>query len=260
VSIVNQKGGVGKTTTTVNVSAALAALGKSVLIIDLDPQGNSSTGLGINYDKRHNNIYKALLNQCLDDNSIYNTIVPNLFITPSVVDLAAAEIELVNSDGWQKRLKTLIYNLINNYDYIFIDCPPSLGLLTINALTSSTSLIIPMQCEFFALEGLSNLLKTIELVKKNLNAHLMINGILLTMHDKRSRLCAQVEFDVRDYFNNLVYNTVIPRNIRVSEAPSHGKPAIIYDMRCSGSRSYLDLTNEFLSREEFAIMNNEVNE
>ncbi len=255
ISIVNQKGGVGKTTTTSNLATALAAIGKKMLIIDLDPQGNASTGFGISHKLRKKTIYDVLVSDVEISAAVYKTEIPNLDIVTSSVDLAAAEIELINEENREYILKSKIANIYNNYDYIMIDCPPSLGLLTINALAASSSLIIPLQCEFFALEGLSHLLNTCSLIQKNLNNELVIEGIVLTMYDKRNRLTEQVEEDVRNCLEGLVYNTVIPRNVRISEAPSHGKPAIIYDLKCSGSLAYIHLAKEVLEREKKRIEN-----
>lgn len=254
-SIVNQKGGVGKTTTAINLLTAFASIGKKCLLIDEDPQGNATTGLGIDYNARTNNIYRALIDEIKIDDAICESNINNLFIIPSVMDLSGAEHELFKIKNWHFILKNKIQTIAENFDYIFIDCPPSLGVLTICSLVTSDSLIIPLQCEFFALEGLSHLLKTIELVKKNLNANLTVNGILLTMYDKRNKLSVHVEQDLRKTFNDLIYQTVIPRNVRISEAPSHGKPAIIYDLKCSGSISYINLAKEILQKEKIDATN-----
>lgn len=249
ISIVNQKGGVGKTTTCVNLATSLAAVGKRVLLIDLDPQGNASTGFGIDNESRVNSIYDVLINDVPIEECVMKTLVPKLNIVTATMDLSGAEIELVSMVSREYRLKNAIEQFSGAYDYIMIDCPPSLGLLTLNALTASHRVIIPMQAEFYAMEGLSHLLRTIELVKSRLNTELEIQGIVLTMVDKRNQISRQIEWDVRGHFGELVYNTVIPRNVRVSEAPSHGKPAIVYDMQCVGSRAYLKLASELIKQE-----------
>jgi len=250
LSIVNQKGGVGKTTTTVNLATALAAVGKMVLVVDFDPQGNASTGLGIENNNREITSYDVVLNDTAISQAIQKTAVPNLHVIPATIDLSGAEIEMVSLVRREFRLKDALANSPQQYDYILIDCPPSLGLLTLNALTASNSVLIPLQCEFYALEGLSHLVKTIELVKANLNSELNIQGIVLTMYDRRNKFTEQIEGDVRGYFGELVYNAVIPRNIRMSEAPSHGKPALIYDMHCAGSKAYIQLASELIKREK----------
>jgi chromosome partitioning protein len=250
ISIVNQKGGVGKTTTTSNLATALAAIEKKVLIVDLDPQGNASTGFGIDNKRRKHSIYEVLVNQVDIKKAIIQTNIPNLDIITSTVDLSAAEVELISITGREYILKNIFKSLEQIYDYIIIDCPPSLGILTINALSASQSMIVPLQCEFYALEGLSHLLKTASLIQKKLNPKLEIEGIVLTMYDKRNNLTEQVEKDVRDCLQELVYKTVIPRNVRISEAPSHGKPAILYDLKCSGSIAYIHLAKEMLEREK----------
>jgi chromosome partitioning protein len=250
ISVVNQKGGVGKTTTAINLGTALAAIYKNILIIDLDPQGNASTGLGISNKERVNTIYDVLINDVNIKDAILNTEIPYLDLIPSTVDLAGAEVELISKNNREYKLKEEILSCSTIYDYIIIDCPPSLGLLTLNALIASDSLIIPLQCEFFALEGLSHLLKTISIIQKKLHSTLKVEGIVLTMYDKRNRLSEQVEKDVRSCLGELVFNTVIPRNIRVSEAPSHGKPTIIYDLKCAGSLAYINLAKEILEKEE----------
>lgn len=248
ISVVNQKGGVGKTTTVMNLGAVLAAIKKKVLIIDLDPQGNSSTGLGLDLHKRNKSIYDVIINNDSILESIFETKVPNLHVIPSTMDLAAAEFDLANLDKREHRLKGSLKGLEKKYDYIFIDCPPSLGLLTINALSASNSLIIPLQCEFFALEGLTSLLDTADRIKDKFNSSLEIDGIILTMHDKRNKLTSQIEKDARDCLGKMIYETVIPRNVRLSEAPSYGIPAILYASNCSGSVAYMDLAEEMIKR------------
>ena len=253
VTVINQKGGVGKTTTVINLSTAIALSGKKVLIIDMDPQGNATTGLGISQIADEGSIY-AVLNGCVElPSTIRKTRINNLEIIPSNVNLAGFEVETA-----EERQRALILDNVlkknyeinlNKYSYIFIDCPPSLNLLTIMSLVAANSLIVPLQAEFFALEGLSQLMKTIDRIKSKLNSTLMIRGILLTMFDKRNKLSAQVDDEARKYFKGKVYQTVIPRNVRLSEAPSHGLPALIYDKFCSGSKSYLNFKNEFLKQD-----------
>lgn len=248
IAIANQKGGVGKTTTAINLSTAFAAIGKNSLLLDLDPQGNSSTGMGITYDKRQKTVYDVLTSNTHVEDIILSTKIPRLDILPSTTDLAAAEVELISVEMKEMLLKTQLEKIKAKYDYIIIDCAPSLGQLTINALAASGSVLMPLQCEFFALEGLAHLLSTISLVKKTLNPNLKIEGILLTMLDKRNKLCLQVENDVRKNFNDLVYKTTIPRNVRLPEASSHEKPALLYDSRCSGSIAYMLLAKEILNK------------
>tara|TARA_Y100000590_G_scaffold447729_1_gene583400 strand:- start:661 stop:1422 length:762 start_codon:yes stop_codon:yes gene_type:complete len=245
ISITNQKGGVGKTTTTINLATSLAAINKKVLIIDADPQANASTGIGIDHDSREPSLYKLINLGFFEEPYIKKTIIPGLDIIPASTDLAASEIELVDKSDREYILKSIIEK-INNYDFVLIDCPPALGLLTINAIVASNSIIIPLQCEFFALEGLTSLMQTIDLIKENYNKSVYIEGVLLTMVDKRNSLTTLVENDVRSHLGKKVYKTTIPRNIKVSEAPSHGKPALIYDTKCSGSIAYIELAKEVI--------------
>lgn len=244
ISIANQKGGVGKTTTSVNLGACLAFIGKKVLIVDIDPQGNATSGAGIDKGDVNECIYDVLVDDLAMDKVIKDTAVENLYVVPATIQLAGAEIELVPTISREVRLKRAMDRIKDDFDYILIDCPPSLGLLTINALTASNSVLIPVQCEYYALEGLSQLLNTVRLVQKHLNNHLMIEGVLLTMLDARTNLGIQVIQEVKKYFQNKVYQTIIPRNIRLSEAPSHGEPIIIYDPKSKGAEVYLDLAKE----------------
>ncbi len=245
ISITNQKGGVGKTTTTINLATSLAAIKKNVLIVDADPQGNASTGLGIGYSDRKPSIYEMIHEEKLLKEGIKDTIIPGLKIIGSNTDLAAAEVELTNFEKREYVFKNILRE-VNNFDFIFIDCPPALGLLTINALVSSDTALIPLQSEFFALEGISALINTIGLIQKNFNKDVKIEGILLTMFDKRNSLSSLVEKDVREHFGDKVYKTTIPRNVKISEAPSHGKPALIYDTHCAGSLAYIELAKELI--------------
>ena len=250
ISVVNQKGGVGKTTTAINMATALAAIGKKVLLIDLDPQGNASTGLGVESARRERTSYEVLLGEATLAEASLKTAIPRLWLTPATIDLSGAEIELVPMMAREFKLKEALRDMPNMWDYAIIDCPPSLGLLTINALTASNAVLIPLQCEFFALEGLSHLLKTVNLVRGGLNPALTIHGVVLTMYDKRNKLTEQIEQDVRAFLGADVYKTVIPRNVRMSEAPSHGKPALVYDLKCVGSQAYISLARELIQREK----------
>jgi chromosome partitioning protein len=250
ISVVNQKGGVGKTTTAVNMATALAAIGKQVLVIDLDPQGNASTGLGIDQSKRVHTSYDVLIGNSTLEQAAVKTAIPRLSVAPATIDLSGAEIELVTMERREFQLKQALAPMSAQWDYAIIDCPPSLGLLTLNALTASDAVLIPLQCEFYALEGLAHLLKTIKLVNANLNPRLSIHGVVLTMYDRRNKLTEQIEEDVRGFLGDDVYRTVIPRNVRMSEAPSHGKPALVYDLKCPGSQAYLQLAKELIQREK----------
>lgn len=246
--IANQKGGVGKTTTAVNLSASLAAAEKACLLIDCDPQGNATTGLGIEKSDLEIGLYDLLLGNVSQEDVITKTGLPKLHLIGATTELIGAEVELVSTEGKEYRLKKGLSDVRQIYDFIFLDCPPSLGFLTINALTAADSVLIPLQCEYYALEGLSQLLKTIKAVKKALNPSLNISGVLLTMYDKRNTLSPQVAEEAHAHFQDAVFNTIIPRNVRLSEAPSHGKPIILYDISSSGAQSYLALAREIISR------------
>ena len=250
LAVANQKGGVGKTTTSVNLATALSAIGQKVLLVDLDPQGNASTGLGIKRAGIRNSTYDVIFGDAGVLETVKQTRVPNLDVLPSSIHLSGAEIELVDAPNREFRLKKAFSSPDLGYDYIVIDCPPSLSLLTLNALIAANAVVVPLQCEFYALEGLSHLVKTIERVQKHFNPDLDIHGVVLTMFDRRNRLSKQVADDVKKYFGDKVYNSIIPRNVRLSEAPSFGLPAIIYDMACPGARAYIALAKEVLKREK----------
>jgi len=254
LALANQKGGVGKTTTAINLGTALAAINERVLIVDLDPQGNASTGLGVERKNRRRSTYDVLLGEAKLADVVQETAVPRLFIAPSTLDLSGIELQIANERERNYRLRNALLSLPgpdepDGYSYVLIDCPPSLNVLTVNAMASADSILVPLQCEFFALEGLSQLLKTVEQVKNTLNPKLSIHGIVLTMYDARNNLSDQVVADVKQFMGDKVYQTIIPRNVRVSEAPSYGKPVLLYDFKCTGSQAYLRLASEVVKRE-----------
>ncbi len=250
IAIANQKGGVGKTTTAVNLSACLAVQKKKVLLLDNDPQGNSTSGLGIDKDNLSYSVYDALINNVSLDDCIVDTMIETLKLCPSNIQLAGAEVELVSIISRETRLRTAIQKMKTQFDYVIIDCPPSLGMLTINSLTASDTILVPIQCEYYALEGLSQLMETIKIVRKHLNKGLEVEGVVLTMFDARTNLSIQVVEEVKKYFKNKVYRTIIPRNVKLSEAPSHGLPIILYDPNSKGAESYMDLAEEVIDSEE----------
>ncbi|MBC1742150.1 ParA family protein [Listeria welshimeri] len=247
IALANQKGGVGKTTSSVNLSSSLAFLGKKVLLVDIDPQGNASSGVGVNKGEIEHCIYDVLVDDVAIQDVLQKTDLDNLNVIPATIQLAGAEVELVPAISREIRLKKAIDSIRGDYDYVIIDCPPSLGLLTLNALTAADSVLIPVQCEYYALEGLSQLLNTIRIVQKHLNEDLEIEGVLLTMLDARTNLGIQVIEEVKKYFQNKVFNTIIPRNVRLSEAPSHGKPILLYDAKSKGAEVYLELAKEVVA-------------
>jgi len=257
LAVANQKGGVGKTTTAINLGTALAAIGEDVLIIDLDPQGNASTGLGIDRRSRRYSTYDVLTGEAALRDAIVATAVPRLHLAPSTLDLSGLELEIGQARDRAYRLRSALTPLNTvgamRFTYVLVDCPPSLNLLTINAMAAANAILVPLQCEFFALEGLSQLLKTVESVREQLNPNLTIHGVVLTMFDARNNLSGQVVADVREFMGTKVYDTIIPRNVRVSEAPSYGKPVLVYDLKCSGSEAYLRLATEVIQREKHLL-------
>lgn len=248
IALANQKGGVGKTTTTINLGASLAAMDKTVLIVDADPQANASSGLGINIRELKKSIYECIIDGTDPGEAVLPTEVPNLYIIPSHIDLVGAEIEMLSFQNREKVLRELLYKLKDRYDYILIDCSPSLGLITVNSLTAADSVIIPVQCEYFALEGISKLLNTIKIIKSKLNTDLEIEGFLLTMYDSRLRLANQIYEEVKKHFGDMVFNTVIQRNIKLSEAPSYGQPVLLYDAESKGSHNHIQLAKELIAK------------
>ena len=249
ISVSNQKGGVGKTTTTINIAAFLAEKGKRVLILDIDPQANSGYGLGVNVEEMKSTVYEVLIGEISVKDAVYKTNIENLFIVPSNIHLSGAQVDLLDAENKEYILRNALKPLKSEFDFIFIDCPPSLGILTLNALVAADAVLIPLQCEYYALEGLSQLLKIISMVQENLNRNLRIEGVVLTMYDSRTNLSQQVVSDIRQFFKEKVFNTIIPRNVKLSEAPSFGKPISQYDRHCVGSETYEKLAEEVLNNE-----------
>lgn len=254
IAIANQKGGVGKTTTAVNLSSCLAYKGKKVLVIDIDPQGNTSSGLGVDKKNISHSVYDVIINDEPIENTLLNTCVENLTLCPSNIQLAGAEVELVSLISRENRLKSALYYVRKQYDFIIIDCPPSLGLLTLNSLTAADTILVPIQCEYYALEGLSQLMNTVKLVQRHLNPELEVEGVVLTMFDARTNLSIQVVEEVKKYFRNKVYRTVIPRNVRLSEAPSFGLPIILYDPKSKGAECYIELAEEVIQYSDDPVL------